>query len=54
VGDGIDKSYLLELTEKAEEAIKKKIRYLIIKPGELEGFLKTKSSSEVLLLWEKE
>jgi DNA-binding transcriptional ArsR family regulator len=53
VGDGIDKNYLLELTEKAEEAIKKKIRYLTIRPEELADFLKTKSSGEVLLLWEK-
>jgi len=54
VGNNIDKNYLLTLAEKAEEAIERKIRYLIIKDNELKDFLKSKNANEVLLLWKKE
>jgi len=51
VGEKIDKSYLLTLSEKAEKIIKRKIRYIILNQNELNGFLKYKSKSELLLLW---
>ena len=54
VGDNIDKNYLLELVEKVEEAIDRKLRYIIIKNKELQEFLKTKNKNELLLLWKKE
>ncbi len=54
VGDGIDKGYLLELVEKVEELLARKIRYLIIGLNELDSFLKAKSQNEFLLLWKSE
>ncbi len=54
VGDGIDKNYLLQLVEKVEYLIERKIRYLIIGLKELDEFLKSKSKKELLLLWNKE
>ncbi len=52
VGDDIDKNYLLELVEKVEELIERKLRYLIISSKELQDFLKTKNKNELLLLWQ--
>ncbi len=54
VGENIDKNYLLELVEKAEEALDRKLRYIIINSKELQDFLKTKNKNELLLLWKKE
>ena len=54
VGDDIDKSYLLELIEKVEDILERKVRYIIIGLSELDGFLKTKQKNELLLLWNKE
>jgi len=54
VGDELDKNYLLELVERVEELVERKIRYIIIGLGELDSFLKTKHSNELLLLWNKE
>jgi predicted nucleotidyltransferase len=54
VGDGIDKNYLLQLVEKVEYLIERKIRYLIIGLKELDEFLRSKSKKELLLLWNKE
>ncbi len=54
VGDDIDKNYLLELVEKVEGLLERKIRYLIISLKELDEFLKSKSKNEMLLLWNKE
>ncbi len=53
VGEHLDKNYLLELVEKVENVLERKIRYLIINREELLHFLKTKSKKELLLLWEK-
>jgi len=53
VGEDIDKNYLLELVEKAEEVLDRKLRYIIINGKELQDFLKTKNKNELLLLWEK-
>jgi predicted nucleotidyltransferase len=54
VGDDVDKAYLLNLVEKAESLLERKVRYLIIKVKELQEFLKTKSQDELLILWKKE
>ena len=53
VGDDVDKGYLLELIEKVEKVLERKIRYIIIKGQELSDFLKTKSRDELLLLWKR-
>jgi len=53
VGEDIDKKYLLQLVEKAEEVLDRKLRYIIIGKKELQNFLKTKNKKELLLLWEK-
>ena len=54
VGKDLDKNYLMNLVEKTEEIIKRKIRYLILDNAELEDFLKNKSDSELLLVWKAE
>jgi len=53
VGEAIDKNYLLELVEKVEGVLERKLRYLIINNNELQDFLKTKNKNELLLLWQK-
>ena len=53
VGENIDKNYLLELVEKVEEALERKLRYIIINSKEFQDFLKTKHKNELLLLWQK-
>ncbi len=52
VGEKIDKSYLLKLTEKAEQLIKRKIRYVILNQKELNDFIKQDGRDELFLLWE--
>ena len=54
IGENIDKKYLLTLTEKVEEIIQRKIRYVILNQKELQDFAKHKSKSELLLLWKAE
>jgi len=51
VGDKIDKKYLLDLMEKAEQMINRKIRYIILDDKELQDFLNTNNKNEFLLLW---
>ena len=51
VGDKIDKKYLLDLMEKAEQMINRKIRYIILDDKELQDFLSTNNKNEFLLLW---
>ncbi len=53
VGEDIDKNYLLELVEKVEEILERKLRYIIINSKDLQDFLKKKNKNELLLLWEK-
>ncbi len=53
VGENIDKNYLLELVEKVEMLVERKLRYIIINSKELQDFLKKKNKNELLLLWEK-
>ena len=49
----VDRSYLLQLIEKAEKAVNRKIRYLICSPEELKALKLSGISSESLLLWSK-
>lgn len=51
VGNKIDKNYILNLVEKAEKLISKKIRYIILNTAELAQFKETKNNDELLLLW---
>ena len=51
VGNKIDKNYILNLVEKAEKLISKKIRYIILNMAELSQFKETKNNDELLLLW---
>lgn len=51
VGNDIDKTYLLEVIEKIEMKIDRKIRYIVINSAELKDFLNNKSKDEFLLLW---
>jgi hypothetical protein len=51
VGDEIENSYLLNLIEKAEKMVKRKIRYIILNNKELKDFLETRSKDELLLIW---
>lgn len=53
IGENIDKNYLLELVEKVEKVLERKLRYIIINSKELQDFLKTKNKNELLLLWKK-
>lgn len=51
VGNGIDRVYLLQLIEKAELFIQRKIRYVIVSPEEKVGYMT--ECPEAFLLWEK-
>ena len=53
VGSQIDKKYLLNLIEKTEQNIKRKIRYIILSNDELKDFLSVKSKDELLLIWKE-
>ena len=53
IGD-IDKSYLLNLVEKSEKIVKRKIRYLIYRDIELSESELNKMNPERLLLWSKD
>ncbi len=54
VGDDINKSYLLDIINKAEKVIKRKIRYLLFSCNEIGAFLQEKNSTEYILLWSNE
>lgn len=51
VGENLDKNYLLNLVEKSEEMINRKIRYIILTDKELKDFLSGTSKDELLLVW---
>jgi predicted nucleotidyltransferase len=53
VGTQLDKKYLLELVEKSEKKLNRKIRYLTLSKSELTNFIKGKSTNELLLVWER-
>jgi predicted nucleotidyltransferase len=48
----VDKAYLTELIEKAEDLVQRKIRYLVMNHVELEKY-KLKHKEPILLLWSK-
>jgi hypothetical protein len=50
-GEGIDRVYLTNLVEKAENFINRKIRYVIVSPEEKEAYMT--ECPEAFLLWEK-
>ncbi len=52
IGNDIDKNYLMELVEKAEQFIKRKIRYIIFSLEEFEAYLQRNHKEDMLLLWE--
>ena len=52
VGNKVDTDYLANLVKKAEKMIQRTISYLIHTEAELEAFLKGKSATEFLLLWQ--
>lgn len=54
MGEGINRNYLVDLIEKAEKLISRKIRYLLLNPGEMNKYLEQRPSTDFLLLWEKE
>ena len=49
VGENIDRLYLLNLVEKGEKLVKRKIRYIIINPGEIDEYLGNVNNA--VLLW---
>jgi hypothetical protein len=51
VGESLDKTYLLNLVEKSEQMINRKIRYIILSEVELKDFMSGKSKDELLLVW---
>ncbi|MCB0517441.1 MAG: ArsR family transcriptional regulator [Lewinellaceae bacterium] len=53
IGD-IDKSYLINLVDKAEELVKRKIRYLIYRPEEYLASHQNGLEPEAVLLWSKD
>jgi hypothetical protein len=50
VGD-VDKNYLMELVEKAEKVVKRKIRYLLFSPSETASIPWASFGERPLLLW---
>ncbi|MCD6091962.1 MAG: ArsR family transcriptional regulator [Bacteroidales bacterium] len=53
MGEGLNKNYLAELIEKAEEIISRKIRYLVFTRIEMKKYLEHRPSTDFLLLWGK-
>jgi hypothetical protein len=47
----IDQHYLLQLIEKVETLVKRRIRYIIYTPSEYTGLVKSQQEVEPLLLW---
>ncbi|MBN2236971.1 MAG: ArsR family transcriptional regulator [Bacteroidales bacterium] len=54
MGEGVNKNYLVELVEKAERLIKRKIRYLVFSQIEMKDYLLQRPTTDFLLLWERE
>ena len=54
VGDNLDSSYILNVVEKVEKLIQRKIRYILLNINELSEFKATKAGNELLLLWKAE
>lgn len=54
MGEKVNKNYLIELVEKAEKLIKRKVRYLVFTAKEMKEYLSQRPTTDFLLLWEKE
>jgi hypothetical protein len=54
MGENVNKNYLVELIEKVEKLIKRKVRYLVFSTQEMQNYLIQRSTSDFLLLWKKE
>lgn len=54
MGEGVNKNYLVDLVEKAEKLIKRKIRYMVFTSIEMKNYLDLRPSSDFLLLWKRE
>jgi hypothetical protein len=54
VGEDINKGYLLDVVEKAEKLIHRKVRYLVMNSPEFDDFKMIYSNGSIFLLWEKE
>lgn len=54
MGEGINKNYLVELVEKAEKLINRKVRYLVFSASEMKHYLLQRPTTDFLLLWERE
>ncbi len=54
MGDGVNKNYLVELVEKTEKLISRKIRYMVFTTVEMQNYLKQHPITDFLLLWERE
>ncbi len=52
VGDSIDRLYLLKLIDKGEEMVNRKIRYMIIQPGEVDAY--EEEINNGVMLWKKD
>jgi len=53
VGSEINKSFLVELVEKAEKIINKNIRYLVFSTEEITAYLEQNPTNEIFLLWKQ-
>lgn len=54
VGNEVNKEYLLRLTEKTENLINRKIRYIVFSEVEFESYISRLKDLEMILLWESE
>lgn len=54
IGKDLDRAYLMNLVDKAEALINRKIRYLVLDENELQDFLTNKRDNELLLVWKTE
>ncbi len=54
VGAEINQEYLVKLVNKTETLISRKIRYVIFHPDEFEGYRKTRTGKDMLLIWKNE
>lgn len=53
VGNDIDRQYLISLVEKAEEIIKRRIRYIVMNDEEADNYIRHEiGEKNTLLLWE--
>ncbi len=54
IGVEVNTAYLIELIEKVEKMIKRKVRYLIFTEEEFKNYMETYTDIEPLLLWQRD